>query len=261
VILRPRLGLVAFMKPKCHDHHISYDNGRMRRHADLIGQMRKVMSADSDAKEPPLSPDRLWANLEALGVNFLPKTQPPTDDPSPPSFSRALSPPGVLPPTVSPSGQATSLSISRVTASAFVTGTRAVFKGPDARSRIPVFASSLYDINKALEKLRKPKDAVDLSACPDWIDRDLRSVFLPAEADKPPPRRPYDHRIELEQGKSPPGGPLYQMSAGELEVLKEWLEQNLERAGSGPRAPRPPHPSCSRKNLAVACACVWTPVV
>ena len=68
-------------------------------------------------------------------------------------------------------------------------------------------------------------------------------MFLPLfdqkEANKLPPHRECDHKIELQTGKVAPG-PLYNMSQDELRVLRKWLHENLEkgfiRASTSPAA-------------------------
>ena len=52
-------------------------------------------------------------------------------------------------------------------------------------------------------------------------------VFSKKEADKLPPYRPYNHKIQLKEGAEPLFGPMYDMSRGELLVLREYLEENL----------------------------------
>ena len=42
-----------------------------------------------------------------------------------------------------------------------------------------------------------------------------------------PPRRPYDHQINLEDGTSPPFSPIYSLSAVEQLALKQFIEENL----------------------------------
>ena len=37
----------------------------------------------------------------------------------------------------------------------------------------------------------------------------------------------WDHEIPIKEGKTPPFGPLYQMSENELRVLKEYINKNL----------------------------------
>lgn len=53
-----------------------------------------------------------------------------------------------------------------------------------------------------------------------------------------PPRRSYDHKIILKEGKEPPFGPLYGMSKDELATLKEYIRENIQkgfiRASSSP---------------------------
>ena len=68
--------------------------------------------------------------------------------------------------------------------------------------------------------------------------------FLPAfdkkAANTLPPHRETDHQIELQPGTTAPAGPLYNMSLDELQVLRKWLVENLEkgfiRASSSPAA-------------------------
>ena len=43
-----------------------------------------------------------------------------------------------------------------------------------------------------------------------------------------PPHGPQDHAIET-NGDQPPFGPLYNLSANELKVLKEYIDDNLRK--------------------------------
>ena len=54
-------------------------------------------------------------------------------------------------------------------------------------------------------------------------------LFTKKEADRLPPHRYIDHSIELEEGKKPPFGPLYNMSNLELCALGEYLEENRKK--------------------------------
>ena len=40
--------------------------------------------------------------------------------------------------------------------------------------------------------------------------------------------RPYDCPIDLQPGKEPPWGPIYNLSPTELEVLRTYIDENLE---------------------------------
>lgn len=59
---------------------------------------------------------------------------------------------------------------------------------------------------------------------------DYASVFSPIEAETLPPHRPsVDMAIEIEDGKSPPFGPMYHLSQQEREVLFDYIESNLKK--------------------------------
>jgi hypothetical protein len=96
-----------------------------------------------------------------------------------------------------------------------------------ARRNYHLFTVTVEDINAALSSssalTHDPKDVLPSEF------RDFADVFSPKEAERLPPHRPYDHNIKLQEGKSPPFGPLYSMSRDELKTLKEWLEENLRK--------------------------------
>jgi len=56
---------------------------------------------------------------------------------------------------------------------------------------------------------------------------DFADVFSKAEANHLPKHSTYDHTISIEEGKSPPFGPIYKLSEVELKALREYLEENL----------------------------------
>lgn len=95
------------------------------------------------------------------------------------------------------------------------------------RRGVQLFAASLKDIEKALSKMDQPPTD-PRTKLPTEYHRHL-SVFTKREADKLPPHRPYDHRIHLQPGVTPPSGPLYGISREELEVLKRYLEDHLKK--------------------------------
>ena len=59
-------------------------------------------------------------------------------------------------------------------------------------------------------------------------------VFLPKEAEKLPPHRPFDHKIELKPGEEPPYYRNRPMSARELDVVKKYLDDHLQKGFSRP---------------------------
>jgi len=94
----------------------------------------------------------------------------------------------------------------------------------------------MRDIDKAL-KITSSVDPATLLP-PEY--HDFLDVFSRELADTLPERRPYDHKIQLQKGKTPTFGPLYDMSQDELRVLKKYLEDNLAKgfiqASSSPAA-------------------------
>ena len=68
----------------------------------------------------------------------------------------------------------------------------------------------------------------DLSTIPPEY-HEFADLFSKKEADMLPPHRPYDHRIPLEPGTTPPFGSIYSMSPTELEVLRKYIDENLRK--------------------------------
>jgi hypothetical protein len=58
---------------------------------------------------------------------------------------------------------------------------------------------------------------------------DLARVFSEDEASDLPDHGPQDLTIDLYEGKQPPWGPIYNLSAKELDVLREYLGKHLKR--------------------------------
>jgi hypothetical protein len=58
---------------------------------------------------------------------------------------------------------------------------------------------------------------------------EFADLFSKKEADKLPPHHEYDHTIPLEPGKTLPFGPIYKCSPMELEVTREYIENNLKK--------------------------------
>jgi RNase H-like domain found in reverse transcriptase/Reverse transcriptase (RNA-dependent DNA polymerase)/Integrase zinc binding domain len=104
-------------------------------------------------------------------------------------------------------------------------------------------ASNLYLNGASIEDIRKalqPKIIIDPTTKLPKHYHEFLLVFDQQEADKLPPHRECDHKIELLPGKLLPAGPLYSMSEDELLVLRKFLEKNLSkgfiRASSSPAA-------------------------
>ena len=69
----------------------------------------------------------------------------------------------------------------------------------------------------------------DLSQVPKEY-HDFADVFSKSKAFKLAPHRPYDLKIELEEGSAPPVTPMYPLSQTELQTLRDFIEEHL-RAG------------------------------
>ena len=67
---------------------------------------------------------------------------------------------------------------------------------------------------------------VDLSEVPEEY-HSFADVFSKSRADTLADHRPYDLKIELEEGASPPIGPIYSLSTTELQTLREFIEESL----------------------------------
>ena len=56
---------------------------------------------------------------------------------------------------------------------------------------------------------------------------EFTDVFSKTRACTPAPHWPYDLKIKLEEGTSPPFGPIYSLSQSELKSLQEFLDEHL----------------------------------
>ena len=72
----------------------------------------------------------------------------------------------------------------------------------------------------------KLAEASDLSNVPSKY-HEFANIFSKTKAETLPPHRSYDLKINLEEGAQPLVGPIYFLSVSEQEVLKEFIEENL----------------------------------
>jgi hypothetical protein len=98
------------------------------------------------------------------------------------------------------------------------------------------------------------EDAIDESTLdmePDWSSvlaeyHEFKDLFSKKEADELPPHRASDHAIDLEPGTSPPWGHLNAISPVELETLRNYVDEYLEKGFI-----RPSHAPCGAPILFV----------
>jgi hypothetical protein len=70
----------------------------------------------------------------------------------------------------------------------------------------------------------KPKPVKLFEKYKDFVD-----VFEKNKVDQLPEHRPYDCPIDLEEGHSPPFGPIYGLSEPKLQALRDYLTENLTK--------------------------------
>jgi hypothetical protein len=113
------------------------------------------------------------------------------------------------------------------------------FRRMVSKGNLTVYSISLYEINQALG-IKSEKNEFDLEKHIPKEYHEFLPLFSETLAKTLPVHRPYDHKIPLREGFTPPYGPLYRLARTELQALKEWLEENLSkgfiRASSSPAA-------------------------
>jgi hypothetical protein len=53
------------------------------------------------------------------------------------------------------------------------------------------------------------------------------NIFSKGKVENLPPHRPYDLKIDLEEGGAPPPGHMYSLSLSELEALQIFIDKNV----------------------------------
>ncbi|RAL58881.1 hypothetical protein DID88_009301 [Monilinia fructigena] len=84
------------------------------------------------------------------------------------------------------------------------------------------------DVSKFLTGKPELSDAEIRQKLPLWL-QDKLPAFLPRHADTLPPRRAWDHKIELMPGKELPYFKNRPLSPLELEVVRKWIDDNLSK--------------------------------
>jgi hypothetical protein len=78
----------------------------------------------------------------------------------------------------------------------------------------------------------KPEDLAQASSLKDILVeyKEYELLFREAPTNEAlPQHQPWDHVIPIEEGKTPPFGPIYQLSETELKALKEYIDENLKK--------------------------------
>src|SRR6202041_678622 len=94
---------------------------------------------------------------------------------------------------------------------------------PGSQSFCITLSNGETSVRSALALAEKP---IDLTGIPKEY-HDFTDLFSEVKANKLPPHRPYDLKINIEDGSTPPLGPIYSLSKTELEALREFLDENI----------------------------------
>ena len=160
-------------------------------------------------------------------ITFPPSLQgePPQTSADAPACMAAASATSAPPSSAPPS-------ISLINAAAFLRASK--LEGSNS------FRILLSDISASASarKASLEKDQPDLSNIPPEY-HDFADVFSESQANTLAPHRPYDLKINLDEGASPPWGPIYSLSQDELRTLREFIEENLRTGFIRPS--RSPH--------------------
>jgi hypothetical protein len=142
----------------------------------------------------------------------------PVPSPNPPSTP--------LEPSVTIRAAAATLDIRILGPAAFAAVTR------HAKGNVGLmYVSDTSDPKAALRATPKPnlEEQSELRAAIPPEYHDYLHVFSKQKADILPSHRPYDHKIQLVDGATPPLGPVYSTSEAEQLALREYLAENLSK--------------------------------
>ena len=140
----------------------------------------------------------------------------PVSDPVPQASPKA--PPEPTPPTPTSDAPKSVPQVSVVNAAAFARACRL----PGSES-FTLNLSATSVLGRATSVSGTPPD---LSGVPPEY-HEFADVFSKTKADILPEHRPYDLKITLEEGATPPLGPIYSLSKIELDTLRDYIEENL----------------------------------
>ena len=91
---------------------------------------------------------------------------------------------------------------------------------------VQCFSLFFSDIAASGKSVSFSNEDPDLSQIPAEY-HDFADVFSKSKADTLAPHRPYDLKIDLEDGVSPPIGPMYSLSQSELGTLREFIDEHV----------------------------------
>ena len=103
----------------------------------------------------------------------------------------------------------------------------AAFALASKQPSVQSFIIHLSDPSFSTKSASVSDEAPDLSNGPEEY-HEFADVFSKAKADTLAPHHPYDLKINLEEGASPPINPMYSLSQSELTTLQEFIDKHLQ---------------------------------
>ena len=94
-------------------------------------------------------------------------------------------------------------------------------------NHINSLSTEFHEVSISPNNTPQPDEQTRLSVPPQF--HDFLDVFSPTEVKKLPPHRPYDINIDLEDGTTPPFGPIYSLSLDERKALSDYIHENLAK--------------------------------
>ena len=103
----------------------------------------------------------------------------------------------------------------------------AAFAHASKQSGMQCFQIHLSDSTISGKSASVSEEIPDLVHIPEDY-HDFADVFSKAKADTLAPHRPYDLKINIEEGATPPIGPMYSLSQSEMVTLPEFIDEHLQ---------------------------------
>ena len=119
---------------------------------------------------------------------------------------------------LTPISDSGTLCISFMSAAAFIR----THNSPGTQS----FTLSIFKPSVFGKSASTSKEAPDLAHVPEEY-HDFTDVFNKCKSETLPQHRPYDLKVDLEDGATPLIGPMYSLSQSELATLREFIDKHL----------------------------------
>jgi len=88
---------------------------------------------------------------------------------------------------------------------------------------------AINSLSETVYPFLDPFPPLPTSAPPAWILDDYPDVFSKSNAERLPPHRPFDCRVDLLPGHVPPTSKIYQLTLPEQAAMDEWVSSNLQK--------------------------------